>query len=407
MGLFEPVWKISDRGKRAKKLDRLNGKKLRELALNPDAVTGVRLEALDRMPEEALLSLIYDRAGNSRDTWICQQAADRLKKPDNLKAVATDPRLDSGVRYCALQHVEDEKTLEEAVRGELAGLQEKRLALSKLRNPGLIAELARGEHLHYTGIRKLEALKADRELLQLMLEAEGMNLSDANTGIRRFRDNRDALERMLAEARSDAVRAEALKALTEDGAAPAGARQEARKEIRRMIEKGETDTRVFPILMRCADTEEALTETEREFLYNLLRKDPLCWYALKFLNDCGDPAGKAFLCFYDSLYARETKACLTGEETERVLQVPEDFALDYLKAFAESGEGGNTKHAGPMIMVTGAAGAIRLMHERGKARERIEKELPQRKDYRCSYRYQDSENDIRSDTDEFTAVFWE
>ena len=58
-------------------------------------------------------------------------------------------------------------------------------------------------------------------------------------------------------------------------------------------------------------------------------------------------------------------------------------------------------------MIGTCARAIYMMHANSRARERIERELPSHEHLRISYDYQDSENDIRSDIDEFDVTYWE
>lgn len=124
------------------------------------------------------------------------------------------------------------------------------------------------------------------------------------------------------------------------------------------------------------------------------------------LKDAGDPAGIAFQVFCDGLYWEETRCWLTEDDYARVLEVDEDYALDYLLALIRT-EGNNGSLGGPQTLVEGCAAAIFRMHKAGKARGRIERELPGTKDYRIQYTYQDSEGDIRNETDEFSVTFWE
>ena len=86
--------------------------------------------------------------------------------------------------------------------------------------------------------------------------------------------------------------------------------------------------------------------------------------------------------------------------------VPEDFALDYLLAFIRRGERGNSCLGGPQTMISGCADAILLMHKNGRAKERIERELKAIQSYSISYRYSDSDNDIRDERDEFRVRYW-
>ena len=406
MNLFKPVWKITDPEKRAKKLDRMDAAELRAVAVNRETSIRVRGEALDRLPEKELLALVYEQAGKTLYDPVGVDAAERLKQPESLAAVAADSRLSPDIRRTALKSIRDEQVLTEVLRGDLASRSEKETALENLRSPELIADLACVQGLFAAGIRSLKALDADEALVRLMLKAENMGYPEAEDGVRRYREDEAVLKRLFAEARSASVRLAALESLPENGRDLPGARQQVRQEMRQLMEAGEP----VPLLshyLRCADPAEPLTEAERQYLYSKLAEEPLYGQALRFLDACGDPAGKAFLCFYDSLYRESSKAYLTREETEQVLQVPEDFALDYLKAFIRKGENAaNSKLGGPGTMISGCAGAIRLMYAHGKARERIEKEFPKSQRYEISYRYQDPDDqEIYSETDDFTVGF--
>lgn len=405
MGLFKPVWQIKEREKRAKALDRMNDQKLCAVALNMDVPYAVRQEACSRMSEETLMRLASDP---TNDFWVCAPAAELLKNPENQAAVATDSRLDSGIRIRALQNVRNEKVLTAVIRSDWASRDEKKKAINRLQNAALITDLACEQDITFDAVRRLRDLDADHELRRLILSAENMDPSAFYFAFDPYKKDAAFLTRVYNEARSGAVREEALEMLVEKGWEPAGVRQKLRKEIQERLRTGQTDGKRMKELFSLADRNEPLTDPERQYLYNVLRSDPFCWYATEFLNDCGDPAGMMFFRFYEAL-ERELpgKTHLSDEEVALVLQIPEDLAVTYLKAFAKKGDGGNGNLGGPRTMLFGCARAVRLMHERGAAREQIEKEFPQSKHYRIEYTYQDSENDIRDDTDEFTAVFWE
>jgi hypothetical protein len=181
-------------------------------------------------------------------------------------------------------------------------------------------------------------------------------------------------------------------------------RNAARTRAIELLRANKPDMDLVWTLLWGAGPGESLSPEEQRYFYDRLRKDPLDYLCLDYLQRGKDPAGFAFMPFYEVTY-RE-RLCLTEADYDRVLDADEDFALDYLKAFIRHGEGGNGKLCGPRIMISACADAIHHMHKAGKARARIERELPQIKHYTVTYQYQDSENDIRDDRDTFSVRFW-
>ena len=165
------------------------------------------------------------------------------------------------------------------------------------------------------------------------------------------------------------------------------------------------DTELVWTLLWGAGPGESLSPEEQRYFYDQLRKDPLDYLSLDYLRKGKDPAGLAFMPFYEVIYQGK-RLCLTEADYDRVLDVEENFALDYLLSLIRRGERGNGRLSGPETMISACADAIHHMHKAGKARARIERELPQIKHYAITYQYQDSDNDIRNECDTFAVRFW-
>jgi hypothetical protein len=373
--LFTPAWKSENAQRRAK--------------------------ALDGMKEEKLLAIVRDPSEDTRLNQVRQEAVQRLS-PKSLAEVALDAKVDTYLRNMAICRVDDEQVLLAYLRDPTAWRAGD--ALERMHTGKLILESAMNREFFWTGVKRLSSLGDRENLRYLVLHVEDIQSFDAHWGVDPFEKDSAFLLRLATEAASEYIRAKAFGKLARKGLASAGMRNAARTRAIELLRANKPDMDLVWTLLWGAGPGESLSPEEQRYFYDQLRKDPLNYLCLDYLQRGKDPAGLAFMPFYEFTY-RE-RLCLTEADYDRVLDVDEDFALDYLKAFISHGEGGNGKLSGPQFMISTCAEAIRHMHTAGKARARIERELPQIKHYTITYQYEDSENDIRDDRDTFAVRFW-
>ena len=374
--LFTPAWKSENAQRRAK--------------------------ALDRMKEEKLLAIVRDPSEDTRLNQVRREAVQRLS-PKALAEVALDAKVDTYLRNMAICRVDDEQVLLAYLRDPTAWRPGD--ALERMRTGKLIVENTMNREFFWEGVRRLSNLGDRENLRYLVLHVEDIRSFDAHWGVDPFEKDLAFLLRLASEASSEYIRAEAFRKLAGKGLASEGMRNAARTRAVELLRADKPDMDLVWTLLWGAGPGESLSPEEQRYFYDRLRKDPLDYLCLDYLQRGKDPAGLAFMPFYEVAY-REKRLCLTEADYDRVLDVDEDYALDYLKAFICRGEGGNSKLCGPRTMISICADAIHHMHKAGKARARIERELPQIKHYTITYQYQDSENDIRDDRDTFAVRFW-
>ena len=431
MGLFKPSWQSKNPERRAKALDglsqeklmsiirsesskaevfsakwecvsRLNPAGLKAVALNEKLWGELRLAAVERIKEQSQLADLLRSIPQDRLKWsnITEPVLNRMSE-ETLGAVVLDPSASASLRCLAITRVKDEKTLAAYIQDGSA--PERKLALKQMHTGMLIASCAIQLGAVSEGRDRLEELKDDDALRFLALNAGEMRSWDADYLARDFAKDKPFLCRLAREAKSDDIRIGALNELAKFGAAPPDLCAEAWKRASALMSEPKPDSGMIWSLLRFA-VADSLTPEERDYLYRDFLKDPTVSIIPEFLKRCGDPAGIAFLPFIEQLYMKNRP--VSPEDLEKVLDVPEDFALDYLLAFIRRGERGNSCLGGPRTMISGCADAILLMHQNGKARERIERELKAIQSYSISYRYSDSDNDIRDERDEFRVRYW-
>lgn len=438
---FTPAWRSDDKEKRAKALDRMSDGKLlaiirdpakgdyrmaqirREavqrlsaaallrVALDTSVQQGAREEAICRIDDEqAILTMLQDLKTDSENlAWALRQAAKKLPAAA-LGKVALDPSIRGFIRHEAIERVDDEAVLLAYVRDETAFLPG--AALGRMRTGKLILQeaLRDGRSFFRAAAYRLETLGDGESLRTLALKAVNVGEMDATTRCLEALEGDTAfVERLAREAASVHVRAQALQTLRKKGLVTEEMRAEARALARQEIRTKTPDPKLVWPLLEIAGPGEALSSEEQGFFYDQLRETPVRAKYLDWLLRAGDPAGAAFMPFCQVLYEDEAygKHKLTEEELERVLAVEENFALDYLLSFIRRAEQiTNSRLGGPETMIEQSAAAICRMHRAGRAKARIERELPQTKTFSVHYVYQDSDNDLRNERDVITVRFW-
>lgn len=404
MGLFKPGWMSDNPKRRAKALDRLGVRELADIARNTELASERRMEAIDRLPEEQLLALLYGLDA-SKDYGIAVQIISTLECQESLAVMALDQSLDDGLRHNAMERVNDEDVLAAYARDESAWNRSD--AIRCMHTGKLIAQVGleigtRHTAAAWAAAQRLQELGDDENLGWLILRTDTWSTFDARKFIERYASDAAFIRQLYYEARSDALRIYALWELKRQGIASRDMLAEARPLARRLMAQ-QGDVLLIRRLLESAGPLGSLEPDERAYFYDLLRKDPNDSFALSQLLACGDPAGLAFMPFHEKLWFRPSY--LSDEEVARVLDVDEDFALDYLKVFME--RGCSNTFGGPSHAITNCARTIRLMHANGRARERIEQELPSHEHRSISYTYQDNEGDLRDTCDEFDVVYWQ
>lgn len=441
MGLFTPAWRGKDPQKRAAAIERMDDRKLlsviryytdrnpdyvpikgdparvafdrlsqaglAEVARDPKIGGYLRCEAVKKIDDEAVcLAIIRGCSENrSEPEDVGMAAVDRLSQAA-LAGILRDPDIKSALKEKAIRRIDDERIL-------LAYLQE---------NPSVIAQRAVLKRLH-TGSLILGAVREDRSLFrdgwkrlkelgdrdslrEMAMERTDAGLDDSGMIMKEFEAEPEVLKQLYSGAASDTVRADAIRALAEKGMVTETERADAEARVRELIRTENPSWPLISRLLRGSGPIGNLSEEEKQILRRELLKHPTGSTIIGMLKDSGDSAGIAFQVFCDGLYWEETRCWLTEDDYARVLEVDEDYALDYLLALIRT-EGNNGSLGGPQTLVQGCAAAILRMHQAGKARERIERELPKTKDYCIRYTYQDSEGDIWNEKDEFSVTFWE
>ncbi len=441
MGLFTPAWRGKDPQKRAAAIERMDDRKLlsviryyteknpdyvpilgdparaafdrlsqaalAEVARDPKIGGYLRCEAVKKINDEEVCLAIIRGCSENRSEPECvgTAAVDRLSQAA-LAGILRDPGIKSALKEKAIRRIDDERIL-------LAYLQE---------NPSVFAQRAVLKRLH-TGSLILDAVREDRSLFrdgwgrlkelgdrdslrEMAMERTDAGLDDSGMIVKEFDAEPEALKQLYSGAASETVRADAIRALAEKGMVTETERGEARARVRELIRTENPSWPLISRLLRGSGPIGSLSEEERQILRRELLKHSTGSTIIGMLKDAGDPAGIAFQVFCDGLYWEETRCWLTEDDYARVLEVDEDYALDYLLALIRT-EGNNASLGGPQTLVEGCAAAIFRMYKAGKARGRIERELPKTKDYCIRYTYQDSEGDIRNETDEFSVTFWE
>ena len=403
MKLFTPAWKKDDAGKRAKAFDKMKEDRLLAIVLDPDTPSHILGEVIHRLSEGSLLRFIHEVPHSIYRTT----AVSLLKKPESIASIARDPKMDWLVRRAAVEKVEDEKILEECVRrADLTDRDPKYMAISRMRTGKLIADLCLEYGLFSAGSKRLIELGEKDQLHRLLMETKDCDYMYAKNSLEQFSPDDPFLETLRHKAKSYSIRASALLRQLDTGENGLVRKTpEAMPLAVRLIQQNSTEGSLIWKLLYHAEIPESLDKAVLDYLYDLLRKNPWSWWELQFLDVCGDPAGKAFLPFYDALHTGN-RPHLSDLEMERVLDVDADFALDYLKQIIDHYYS-NGQLGGPGSIISCCAEAICLMHRNGRASDRIEAEFPSRKRYSIRYTYQDCDNDIRNDTDDFDVVFWE
>lgn len=403
MGLFAPRWMSKNPERRAKALDRLSTSELADLVRTGDLRTEIRQEALERLPEEQLLALVQDGSiGSAHD--LLMSAVERLQQPSSLAAVALDPSLKEDVRTAAILRIDDEEALVAYAHDKSLGMCYQEQAFERMRTGRLIAQTGLETFLTAATENRLKELGDEENLRWMIMNGEHWQPWAAKRYAKDYAHDISFLKELCQEARSEAMRVAALKELRRQGCATPQMQAEARDRIRELM-TAKAEWELVRDLIDCVNSLGSLDVAERDYLYSLLYKDPLNYQVLKLLCQCDDPAGPAFMVLHDKLYLKSRYA--SDDELSLLLDVPEDAALDYLKAFIRVGHGGNTELGSPRHMIGTCARAIYMMHANGRARERIERELPSHEHLSIDYDYQDSENDIRSSRDEFDVTYWE
>jgi hypothetical protein len=389
--------------RRAKALDRLSTSELTDLVRTGDLRTEIRQEALERLPEEQLLALVQDGSiGSAHD--LLMSAVERLQQPSSLAAVALDPSLKEDVRTAAILRIDDEEVLVACAHDKSLGMYYQEQAFERMRTGRLIAQMGLETHLASAAESRLKELGDEENLRWMIMNGEHWQPWAAKKYAKDYARDIGFLKELCREARSEAMRVAALRELKHQGCASPQMRAEARERIRELM-TANADWDLVRDLIDCVDSLGSLDPAERDYLYALLYKNPLDYQVLNLLCECDDPAGPAFMVLHDKLYLKGRR--VSDEELSLLLDVPEDAALDYLKAFIRVGHGGNTELGSPRHMIGTCARAIYMMHANGRARERIERELPSHAQLRISDDYQDSENAIRSRLAVVDVTYWE
>ena len=377
LGWFTPAWKSENQEKRAKALGRMDDEKLLEILRDKSDDTlmnTIRLEAIDCLSPAGLKEFVLDTSING---WLRGEAVKQIDDEDILFACAKDETMEWGRVY----------------------------AVERMHTRERLVDLAMTTKLFTECFDRLRELDDWENLRYLALNAAKAGSNEAIDVVEAFEQDSDVLRRLASRAPSDYVRAGALLELKRQGLATEQMREDARTRARELIRSEKPDQSLIWNLLCAAGPGAELSAEERDFLCDHLRAAPFDYQCLDYLFRTGDPVGLAFMTFYRVLYEEEERRLLNEEDYARVLALDEDFALDYLLACIRVG--GNGRLDGPRTVIAPCAEAIYRMHEAGKARERIERELPQTKEYHCIYSYQDSENYIRTDSIRFSVRFWE
>lgn len=403
MGLFTPKWMSDGQSKALKAVEKITDpRKLAEVAVNAKDPFVVR-KAIERMDDGNLLAILRGHSADSTMYVLCREAIQNLS-PTALAEVALDPKLDGWLRSEAIKRIDDEDVLFACARD--TSFERPGDALSRMHTGERIVDAAMGNDLFFSGFRRLSELNDRKNMRVMALNAANARSGDAMWVVKAFETDTMFLNKLAKQAVSEYVRTGAFQALARKGLATEEMRGNALARARELIRAENADRDLILDLLRGGGPGQCVSAEEKEFLYSRLKKSPCDYFSMDYLFRAGDPVGIAFMPFYRVLYEEEERRPLSEEEIGRVLALDEDFALDYLLAFIRNGEFGNGRIAGPRIMITPCAKVIFRMYEAGKARARIERELPETKEYNCRYEYCDSENDIRYNSDRFSVRFW-
>lgn len=410
MGLFAPQWMNKDAKKRAAAMAKLTEDELMAIVCGERASEVIRAEAIAHLQDvDSFEKIVY------KDTIPAKLRASALKsikRDDILKRIVGDPRTWGLWKNAISQMKNDQMLAEIIIRYDDYHIWE--CAVNNMQNRELIVETAL--RLNSSGftdqsIKRLKSLDGDVHIMELLLAASDLDGFQLSAYIEFYENQPTAIMEIFHKAKCENLRLAALVELTKQDSSP-----ELQSQVHALLrqklqlyQSGANNSDQIARLMDALPNGVALMDEERAALYALLmnkqKSEHLRYTTLKFLVSCHDAVGYAALPFYEKLLRPARQEELDEHEYARLLDIPSDLALNFLISFKENAFS-STSRCGPERIMRCCAKAICLLHEKGHAVERIERELPQMQSFSINYNYQDSEGDIRGDTDHFTVTFW-
>lgn len=359
----------------------------------------VRDKAFGNLSQGSLVSLAYDE--NSESNWRGRALA-YIEDVAAIERIVLDESLRLEIRHSALDNLTDDAALERIAMNGSVDMKLRAIVVDRLQDGFLVARIgAADESMFYTSALKLRGMKDWKSFRWLCAHAQVSSLYSAYNCLA-FGSDPVLFQTLEHDASSFAIRRAAKGRQLEVGEYTPALQSFELDLVRDMVVRCSPERRTAMEVIehleqaRCDDPEPDV----RGFLHACLIAidDDSAADVAEFLALCEDPVGMAI----EPLWAAALKEeCLSDAELEAMLEIDEDYALNYLMTFAKTGYGADWARRVKM-----SSRAIWLMHSRGHAVQRIESELPRRKRYSYECEYQDSENDIRYKTEEFEVVFW-
>jgi hypothetical protein len=412
MGLFTPQWMNKDVKKRAAAMAKLTEDELMAIVCGERASEVIRAEALAHLQDvDSLEKIVYE---DTIPAKLRASALKSIKSDDILKRIVGDPRTWGLWKNAISQMKNDQMLAEIIIQYDDYHIWE--CAVNNMQNRELIVETAlRLNSAGFTdqSIKRLKSLDDDERIKELLLAAPELGSFQLSNYIGFYENQPTAIMEIFHKAKCEDLRLTALSELAKRDLSPE-LQSQAHALLRQKLQLHQSGANNSDQIVRLMDAFPngiALMDEERIILYSLLTKKNqelkrLRYWSAKFLASCDDMVGLAVLPFFKKLLWSSGQAQeLDEHEYKRLLNIPADLALDFLIQFKENAFSSTGRRA-PSLIMSCCAKAICLLHEKGHASERIERELPQMQSFSIAYDYQDSEGDIRSDTDNFTVAFW-